>query len=299
MREKKSNADREVGAFLEMLGDLKEEVRTQDLERFVQEELKKDAEVMDTQALAEALELLHGPDEARKQADKEAVWQAIERDLPRREADKPRHGRVARKMGLAAALLSVLLVTSFGCAYAFNWQFLLKLFEPIASTFGFVTNQEPQEFPPPDERIPEGEVEGISIEPIVSDRIENFEDVPCTLDGYPVIFPWIPEGYEFDNAIYMTDEMMKDICFTYVNGEDELHIECIVYANDDIVSSVVFEKNPGGGWEDKIQGVKVAVSRNTISTSAIWNDSLAYYNIWGDAEEKDIVKMINRMYGGE
>lgn len=298
MREKKSNADREVGAFLEMLGDLKEEVRTEDLERFVQEELKKDEEVMDTQALAEALELLHGPDEARKQADKEAVWQAIERDLPRRKADKPRHGRFARKMGLAAAVLSVLLVTSFGCAYAFNWQFLVRIFEPIASRFGFVVNVAPEEFDPPNRIIDSGEMEGLDAQVMGKEVYERLEDVPQTIDGYPVIFPWVPEGFEFINATYISDPQIRSICSLYQCGEDELLIECTVCADSDIVSVMTFEKNDDSGIEHLISGRKVTIGVNAVTVSAVWEDALAYYNIWGNTTIENIEKIIENFYGG-
>ncbi len=255
---------------LKSLMDSQEVVSRGQLERMMEEELSKEAAEIDTDYVDELARLI------LECGDGQSVSG---------NAGKPAGRRVHRQMMkiAAAAAVLTLILGGMNVAGAWSWIEIVEFFTPLMEQLGIQVNVQPEETINEIRKNDEVHAAGETWDELRDGVITDLTGLPTAVDGYPVVPPVLPEGFEFVRANVFTDASMKTVLMTFERDGVELYAELIVYA-EHIGNATWFNEQ-----------IPDATELNSIYAYAdydVWNAYLAmdrgFYNIWGKLTEEDV-----------
>jgi hypothetical protein len=256
-----------------------------ELEALVAQELIKGDE-MDADLVAEVANEAEG---AHLPAfDATANWAAIEKNLDRRK-----HSGAFRRWTLAAAAVLVVIVfATLGATVtdAGRWDYLVKVFRPIAETLGIhvriddVGSVADLVRPDDTEAAPSDAEQEAKSQTILDEH-----EVPTSVRGTAAKPSWLPKGYTFCSAEVYDDYNESSITIFYRKDSAELFVQTVVYAqNDELTATNVLAK------DDKETEVAHAITftENNGVVSAVHEDNLALHMVWGRLSREEISQVI-------
>ena len=281
------NVTEEKGIHQHLKSDKNTEMMRYELELMLERELAKPAEAMDTQLIEELLGAL---EESPPEADKQAIWEAIQQ---KRRHPAGRARTVLRRIAACAAILVFFLAATIGSAYAFNWTFLLKLLAPFAETFGIYSAND---------RNSIGSEQSVSISQDSETEFEQrqfdtLEDFPTEREGYRLLPAWLPEGFSFLQGSLYEDESIAVISNSYEKGDARLRIVVTFFEDDGAVSSYEYHRVPSEAAIEVIADITVTCYANSDGDgiAASWIDRNVHYSIVGDVAEDEIWRIVSGM----
>lgn len=281
------------------------EMSTNDLEKLLEEEMARPEAEMDVELIAELLELLEDGTAAEQAMNveqaKQASWRQLEKKLAAKNAKNIAF--VAMKwLTRAAAGFALLLALSYGMfntAQAFNWEFLLKLFEPVAETFHLYTNNQKEPDVPAAQNADEiyNDV-GTDIQTVTFSTLEEFPDEYV---GYRVKPVWMPERFRFLQGTKYSDANMSKLSSYYLSDQGVCVWTVTLVADDSTVAGFEFEKTSEPTETKYVGGVLVTYyfNANNATVSASWVVDTMHYCISGLLTQEEITEIIEKMFEQE
>lgn len=258
------------------------ELTGEELQAMLDAELEKPEQEVDAQ-LAEALLTLLEDDvevEARTRA-----WEALRSRLTPARC----HPVLTGMMRFAAAfvVLSLLFLTAWQTANAFNPDFFRKLVKPLSEHFVIYSGNAaapelPEETAPP------------QAQPTVV-LISSPEEAPSDLLGYPALPPVIPERFSYLQGEVYCDDNISSVTHFYGSGSETFVFTVTVLTDASVTSSGLYEKTPDNVRERYICGVPVLFYTNQHNgnlPATAWALNMAQYGILGDLSEEELIFMI-------
>lgn len=283
------NATDERRILEHLKNDRKTELMPHDLNEILEQELSKPEEQVDSQLVREIMELLET--DAPSSAEKEECWKAVQRETKRKRPI--RYQTLLRWMCATAAALVVVFLISFETARAFNWTFLLKHLGPVAETFGLYSMSS----------VDQDNVE--NHDAYTSENLDykqlnydSLEEMPAQIKGQSIIPGWIPERFQFVNGAIYEDENMESASLYFRSGEDDyLTLILSFYANDEDVTSYVYEITTANENNMEIANHKLTYYFNDDgeirAVSAI--EENAHFYIGGSISEEELEQIVASM----
>lgn len=264
---------------LKSLMDSQEVVSRGQLERMMEEELSKEAAEIDTDYVDELARLI------LECGDGQSVSG---------NAGKPAGRRVHRQMMkiAAAAAVLTLILGGMNVAGAWSWIEIVEFFTPLMEQLGIQVNVQPEETINEIRKNDEVHAAGETWDELRDGVITDLTGLPTAVDGYPVVPPVLPEGFEFVRANVFSDASMKTVLMTFERDGVELYAELMLYA-EEIGNAVWFS--------EQIPETMRLHDIHIYEDCEVWTAYLklerGYYNIWGKLEEGEI-RMIAEEYIG-
>ncbi len=280
--------------LLEQLNDLGKELSADGdvtVDDLLAESLENGAYEEDllNEAIAIRLEQLGIAETPAEKAHRDDRWAALTKHEKRRTSSRKLSHivRIAAVVLVGAIALSGLTV---GAAYAFNWELILRVFQPVAETLGLDLNSTSRDA---DIYRDAGQM--------VNDDGINYQTelAPAVLWGYPVKLVWVPKGYEFEYWFVFEGTDMRFMTSQYKNDVGkELLFKTTVFSNEDTVGIFSLEKNTMTGEVYVIAGHEVVLMTNNNVTNATWSDGYAFYELKGKVSKEDVEQIVMSLYGG-
>lgn len=295
----------------------KEVTSNDDIEALIEAELAKGDQRMDSARVLALIDLVLKR-QGWMNADGELIRDGQPLDLEARRGDnwrrledkmnatepvkeKPtRRGWLARsKRGLTAiACCLLLLVTSFGAAQAFGWDFLVRIFRPVMETLGLNLNVSPDEGAGDLIRKQEApERHEQAVPEVISQRISERSQVPQSFGPFRALPSWLPRGYQFSYAEIYQDYNEGRLFSCYRDGDDELFVQIVAFSDISYVAANSFEQ--------QIEDARIAAGAETADNPAfitdgdfctgIYSGELAYIMVWGNLSQADISAVITSL----
>jgi len=260
------------------------EMKRDELENLLEQELNKPAEEIDAQLVGELLDVLQPEDIPTSLQRK--TWKSIRRQI----SPSPDRSRLLKRMVAAAAVVVALFGMTIGAAQAFRWTFLLKLLQPVAETFGIYMNYPDDNAAEnvPEKRYTMSEDENTTV------IHKDLSEIPDTYDGYDIKPDWVPEGYAFVQATSFEEVNLIKYSIGYQRGTDELTIIVSVYPDHDEVISYWYERTAEEVVEKRIESRLVTFYRNAEDAiqSVSWIDGNLHYAIVGNVTIEEIEEIV-------
>lgn len=313
------NQNEKLELIRKMQNDSGMEMSCDDLEKLLEEELGKSESEMDTELVAELLELLEEsqadlqsgyeqtgyaqsvaklePDLAVKQA-KAASWKRLEKQLKARQLKSAVHG-MGRWLIHAAAVIVALLALSYGMfstAQAFDWKFLLRLFEPVAETFHLYSNNQPEKMVP---SVANGQTKYTEADSEYQTvTYATYDELPDTYHGYAVKPGWLPERFSYLQGSSYDDGNLASITVVYSAKNEKCILSMTCFSDSDTIVGFDLEKNKDKNSAKYIAGYPVTFYYNTENStlSASWINDDAHYTMTGTLTEEEMIRAIEQLY---
>lgn len=260
------------------------EMNADDLEQMLSDELAKPEEEIDAQLVQEILNALEPsmPDPAQMRD----AWPRIKEHLPKRREKKRWPAKLAR-IAAAAAVISIVLVSTIEDAGAFRWTLIRKLLKPVAQTFGIIIDDQTDVTP----EATQAPVYSVSDAPSTLITYAALDEVPEMHEGYVVRPRWLPEGFVFSTGSRFTSVDSEIYSLDFLNGERWLGLSIHIITRDDAVYSHEFERTLDVPIERNAGSYTVTFYTNTEETvqSAFWIQENAHYRLTGDIRPEDVL----------
>lgn len=266
------------------------EMNADDLEQMLSDELAKPDDEIDAQLVQEILNALEPsmPDPAQMRD----AWPQIKEHLPKRREKKKWPAKLAR-IAAAAAVISLVLVSTIEDAGAFRWTLIRKLLKPVAQTFGIIIDDQTDVTP----EATQAPVYSVSDAPSSLVTYAALDEVPEIHEGYVVRPKWLPSNSVFSSGSCFTssDSIIYTLSFTRNNSWYDLHIHIIT--DDSTVYSREFERTLEVPIEIPAGSYTVTFYRNAEDTiqSAFWISENAHYMLVGELSVDEITEFVRRM----
>ena len=267
-----------------MFGENNPELIPLELNQILEEELAKPEEEIDTQLIAELIDLLEP--EAPSVQGKDANWEVICQKLlqPKRKIV------ILRRVAAIAASIVLLFTVSLTSAKAFNWTFLLKYLVPVAQTFGIVTSDYlPEETSTIEYRTEDAED---------SQEIDfySLDEMPTELGMAVAESSCVPEGYHFESGVWFQDIFVEKYSLSFSDGDTWFILEILDFADDeDLAIDFEFERQISVPRTLNIDGTDITLYHNTkgLSLFASWLVGNTHYNVNGMLSENDLSYIVH------
>lgn len=201
---------------------------------------------------------------------------------------------IVRVAAMILILLGIVLIPMAHVADAFSWISIAKFFSPLMEQIGIHINLDS------DEEL--NEIDKLDLlEPAVEDVVQDefmdlvltdVRDLPGDIDGYPVLPPYLPEGYQFVRAELFANDLMMILNMTYSDGEQELYIQIKTYYEGIGVDAVMTEQQA----EPVDDSVIVLSSDEGINNAAMSINS-CHYMAWGYTASEELYKIMEEYIG--
>jgi len=266
------------------------EMMPNEISEKLEQELMKPENEIDVQLVNELLDRLNTAEPTQQES--EECWAAIQNRLKQNNA---RRGcTFARRCATIAAVLVLVCLVSFGTARAFRWTFLMKLFAPLAETFGIYTTSNLES----DVSDP-APVEGVAVYTLADTEYlqlsyDSIEEMPETENGHRLIPGWVPERFEFVQGSIYEDPDVFLMSVTYQSGDDLLNMNVKRYFTEAAVGDFHFEKLAAEEATHYILEQEVTFYKNTQEhrLSAVWMVQNMYYILQGNLTEAEMTGVI-------
>lgn len=307
------NQNEKIELIKSMQNDSGMEMSTDDLEKLLEEELGRPESEMDAELIAELLELLEedrledqSDAQTEAQADAQvrvseaASWKRLEKKLKARQA-KAAVQSAGKWLFRAAAVVVALAALSYGMfstAQAFNWEFLLKLFEPVAETFHLYSNNQETE------KVPTAPTE----QDVYTDADNGYQAVtyatadefPDVYHGYAVKPEGLPERFTYLQGSSFEDSNMATITVVYSEANGKCILSMTRFSNANTIVGIDLEKTKDQNSEKYVAGYPVTFYYNQdhATLSASWVNEDAHFTVTGTLTEAEMIRVIEQLCVG-
>lgn len=266
------------------------DVTVDELNALLAAELKKPAEQIDAELVAEILKALGGatPDPVRKQQG----WLRVKKHL---RPTNRRSRRFVLQLVASILVVCILMITLSTNATASRWTFIQKILKPIAQTFGILVDEQPDVSPAPTAAVSICYTVGKSHSSRVS--YPTLEDVPLSYRGYTIRPTFIPEGYVYVGGSLFTSTNADIFAMDFVSGDDWITLSVHILPPEGTVSFYEFEQTLESPIERQIGRHVVTFYTNATDEvqSVSWVHENAHYFLSGEITDDAIVQFIERM----
>ena len=266
------------------------EMKTDDLEQMLNTELSKPESEIDGRLVQEILNALEPsqPDPAQMRAG----WPHVRENLPKRREKGRWSVRLAR-IAAAAAVISIVLVSTIEDARAFRWTLIQKILKPVAETFGIIIDDQTDVTPETDEST----VYSVSDAPTNLTTYATLAEVPEIQDGYIIRPRWIPDGFAFAAGSCFSSYESEIYSLDFAKGEKWFNLNIHIVTSDSAVYSREFERNLEVPIERLIGQHSVTFYSNASDRyqSAVWVHENAHYLLYGELSVEDVTEFILKM----
>jgi len=280
------NEKMEIAKRLRHLNEM--EMSRDELEQLLDAELSKPEAEMDAELIEQILELLEDtPSQNRQQAS----WQKIDKRL------SSKHRRLAVtwsvRIAAAAVLMVAIMFATYGTAYAFNWEFLLRLMRPFAETFMVYSGDKPE---PAAEPVTIEVYDDMGME-FTQTEFSTLADCPDKVEGYPAKPIWIPERFSYVQGSMYSDFQVTSFSHIFSCADDWCIVDITKFRSNEDATSFYFEQLPEENTSMYVAGYQIAFYRNTHNAylTASWLAENTHYCITGALSEEETVLIIESM----
>lgn len=111
-----------------------------------------------------------------------------------------------------------------------------------------------------------------------------------------VIPKYIPEGYEMSETVFNTTNSQITVCCSLSNGDNEIMLQYHIYPTER--NTRTYETNSEDPDIHKKGGIDHYIMSNMNKYTAAWKSGNTECSIFGVSSRKELIKMINSIYGG-
>lgn len=191
---------------------------------------------------------------------------------------RPRSSRAKKLLRVAAAvaLVSVLSIpVNSVVADAFGFDIFRSVARWTQETFGFSR---------PDNKTAENQLAGVQI------YLDEYGAADNVLPKY------IPEGYEVSETLPNDIGSYKAVCCLLSNGDNEILLQYHIYPADS--NNRTYEMRAEDPEIHTKGGIEHYIILNAGEYTAVWKNGNTECSIIGLSSRKELIKMINSVYGG-
>ena len=272
-----------------LANDVSAEVKYDDLVHMLNSELNKSEDEIDGQLVLEILVALEPsePDPAQIQAG----WSYVKENLPKRQVRNRWSTGLARFVA-AAAVISIVLVSTIEDAGAFRWTLIQKFLKPVAETFGIIIDDQMENAP-----VVEASMYSVTDAPSTLVTYATLDEVPEIQDGYIIRPKWIPDGFVFSAGSRFSSIDAEIYSLDFINGDKWFNLNIQITLLDEVVYAREFERNLEVPVEMPIGIHAVTFYKNTQDEdqAAFWIHENGDYMLTGQLSFEEVKQFIEYM----
>lgn len=262
------------------------EMKPDDLEQMLSSELAKPDDQINAQLVQEILDALEPstPDPAQMRA----AWPQVKENLPKRREKKGWPARLVQ-FAAAAAVVSIVLVSTIEDAGAFRWTLIQKFLKPVAETFGIINEQ--IEVTPEATDAP---VYSVSDAPSNLVTYAALDEIPEIHNGYIIRPKWLPEGFTFSSGSCFSSIDADIFSLDFTNQDKWFNLYIHITTSDSTIVSFDFERTLEVPIEETVGLFKVTFYRNAQDKNqlAFWINENAHCTLGGELTPDEIIRFI-------